>query len=345
MNALRRTLTIALTVATLGLGALSTAPDASAHGFFHGGRGGHGGGFHHGFGRVGHRFGWEPPPLRLGVWTSLGIRAPLGPLGRLSRRRRSACLPSGRASRPSGRAVLAKSWIISSNDGSPNRSAAFFRTAGRPRICSHLPPSPTHRGEFKCAPWFSAPSSPRRSYASRWRWSVRSAIPDLPTPCRPNKLRRAAPTRMRLPTPDKSSSTRSRFKIFSPRKMRSVRLSRRFQKTKPTPPIRKFKPRSTRPPSITASRIMVNTTTSPTTLPSSSKGLIEKKTFVGHDVIVKRQIDAIGADDKLSPKEKRAQIKELKETLRSIEPVKYPDNITIVAKYYDKLSEIFDSEE
>ena len=71
----------------------------------------------------------------------------------------------------------------------------------------------------------------------------------------------------------------------------------------------------------------------------------EKKTFVGHDVIVKQQIDAISADDKLSPKEKRAQIKELKETLRSIEPVKYPDNITIVAKYYDKLSEIFDSEE
>ena len=59
MNALRKTLTIALTVATLGLGALSTAPDASAHGFFHGGHGGHGGGFHHGFGRVGHRFGWE----------------------------------------------------------------------------------------------------------------------------------------------------------------------------------------------------------------------------------------------------------------------------------------------
>ena len=71
----------------------------------------------------------------------------------------------------------------------------------------------------------------------------------------------------------------------------------------------------------------------------------EKKTFVGHDVIVKKQIDAIRADDKLSPKEKRAQIEDLKETLRSIEPVKYPDNITVVAKYYDKLSEIFADDE
>jgi len=59
MNTLRKTLTIALTAATLALGAIATAPDASAHGFFHGGHGGHGGGFHRDFGRVGHRFGWE----------------------------------------------------------------------------------------------------------------------------------------------------------------------------------------------------------------------------------------------------------------------------------------------
>lgn len=71
----------------------------------------------------------------------------------------------------------------------------------------------------------------------------------------------------------------------------------------------------------------------------------EKKTFVGHDAIVKKQMDAISADDKLSPKEKRTQLRDLKETLRTIEPVKYPDNITLVAKYYDKLSEIFDDEQ
>jgi hypothetical protein len=56
MNILRKTLAIALTAATLGLGAIETTTSASAHGFFHGG---HGGGFHHGFGRVGHRFGWD----------------------------------------------------------------------------------------------------------------------------------------------------------------------------------------------------------------------------------------------------------------------------------------------
>ena len=130
MNALRRTLTIALTVATLGLGALSTAPDASAHGFFHPGRGGHGGGFHHGFGRVGHRFGWEHHRFGWGVGPSLGIplvpslrlRAPLGlSLGRLSscRRDRSQRIGAGRARMSSGNAprihgqvLLAQSSII-----------------------------------------------------------------------------------------------------------------------------------------------------------------------------------------------------------------------------------------
>jgi hypothetical protein len=71
----------------------------------------------------------------------------------------------------------------------------------------------------------------------------------------------------------------------------------------------------------------------------------EKKTFVGHDVILKQQIAAINSDDKLQPKDKRDQIKDLKDKLKSIEPVKYPDNVTMVTKYYDKLSEIFNGDE
>lgn len=52
MTTLRNTLAIALTAATLSLGAIATSPSASAHGFFHGG--GH---FHRNFGRVGHGWG------------------------------------------------------------------------------------------------------------------------------------------------------------------------------------------------------------------------------------------------------------------------------------------------
>jgi hypothetical protein len=71
----------------------------------------------------------------------------------------------------------------------------------------------------------------------------------------------------------------------------------------------------------------------------------EKKAFVGHEAVLKKQIADIGADDKLQPREKREQIKQLKDTLKSIEPVEYPDNITLVTKYYDQLSEIFNDEQ
>lgn len=71
----------------------------------------------------------------------------------------------------------------------------------------------------------------------------------------------------------------------------------------------------------------------------------EKKTFVGPDVILKREISKINSDGKLQPEDKEAQIKELKDKLKSTEQVKYPDNITLVTKYYDKLSEIFSDEE
>ncbi len=70
-----------------------------------------------------------------------------------------------------------------------------------------------------------------------------------------------------------------------------------------------------------------------------------KKLFVGPDVILKREISKINSDGKLQPEDKEAQIKELKDKLKSTEQVKYPDNITLVTKYYDKLSEIFSDEE
>jgi hypothetical protein len=71
----------------------------------------------------------------------------------------------------------------------------------------------------------------------------------------------------------------------------------------------------------------------------------EKKAFVGHEAVLKKQIADIGADDRLQPREKREQIKQLKDTLKTIEPVKYPDNIALVTKYYDQLSELFNDEQ
>jgi hypothetical protein len=64
----------------------------------------------------------------------------------------------------------------------------------------------------------------------------------------------------------------------------------------------------------------------------------ETKKFVGADVVIKKQIAEVQADKKLSAKDKKEQLDDLKEQLKSVEAVKIPANIELVTKYYDKLS-------
>jgi TolA-binding protein len=70
----------------------------------------------------------------------------------------------------------------------------------------------------------------------------------------------------------------------------------------------------------------------------------DSKAFVGQEVVLKKQLSELAADRKMSPREKSDQIKELKEMLKAVEPVKFPNNIVIVAKYYDRLSDLLDDE-
>jgi hypothetical protein len=71
----------------------------------------------------------------------------------------------------------------------------------------------------------------------------------------------------------------------------------------------------------------------------------DTKAFVGHETMVKRQIAEVENDGTLRKGQKKAQLRELDEMLRSIVPVKYPDNIALVAKSYDKLAPIFDDDD
>ena len=71
----------------------------------------------------------------------------------------------------------------------------------------------------------------------------------------------------------------------------------------------------------------------------------EKKAWVGPEVILKQQIAQVSADSKLTAKEKAKQLKELNNDLASVEPVRFPGNITLVAKYFDKLDELFGEED
>ena len=63
----------------------------------------------------------------------------------------------------------------------------------------------------------------------------------------------------------------------------------------------------------------------------------QTKKYVGADVLLKKQIAEIQADKKMKPAEKKQAIEELNAALKSIEPVKFPGNIDLVVKYYDKI--------
>lgn len=63
----------------------------------------------------------------------------------------------------------------------------------------------------------------------------------------------------------------------------------------------------------------------------------QTKKYVGAEVVIKQQIAEIEADKTLSAKDKKDQLDELNESLKSVEPLKFPGNIDLVMKYYDRL--------
>ena len=64
----------------------------------------------------------------------------------------------------------------------------------------------------------------------------------------------------------------------------------------------------------------------------------DTKKYVGPDAVVQKEIAAIEGE-KLTPDVKKGQIDELQSDLKSpVEPVKFPANIDLVVKNYDKLN-------
>jgi hypothetical protein len=64
----------------------------------------------------------------------------------------------------------------------------------------------------------------------------------------------------------------------------------------------------------------------------------DTKKYVGPDAVVKKEIAAIDSE-KLAPNDKKGQIDELQSDLKSpVEPEKFPANIDLVVKNYDKLN-------
>jgi hypothetical protein len=62
------------------------------------------------------------------------------------------------------------------------------------------------------------------------------------------------------------------------------------------------------------------------------------KKYVGADVVLKQQIAEVRADPKMTAADKKAALAEMNEALKAVEPVKFPANIDLVVKYYDKIA-------
>lgn len=65
------------------------------------------------------------------------------------------------------------------------------------------------------------------------------------------------------------------------------------------------------------------------------------KKYVGMEAVIKAQIAQVEADKKMPAKDKKEALAELKEALKTPEPViENKGNIDVVTKYYDKLAEV-----
>jgi len=69
------------------------------------------------------------------------------------------------------------------------------------------------------------------------------------------------------------------------------------------------------------------------------------KTFTEPPELLKKQIAAVQADAKIPAKDKKAILDDMNGALKSVEAVKFPANVTLVTKYFDKLSPLFQEDE
>jgi hypothetical protein len=69
------------------------------------------------------------------------------------------------------------------------------------------------------------------------------------------------------------------------------------------------------------------------------------KTFTEPPEALKKQIAAVQAEAKIPAKDKKAILDDMNEALKTVEPVKYPGNVTLVTKYYDKLGALMQDDE
>ena len=63
----------------------------------------------------------------------------------------------------------------------------------------------------------------------------------------------------------------------------------------------------------------------------------QSKKYVGEETLIKKQIADIAANAKMPAADKKAALDEMNQALKAVEPVKFPGNIDLVVKNYDKI--------
>jgi hypothetical protein len=68
----------------------------------------------------------------------------------------------------------------------------------------------------------------------------------------------------------------------------------------------------------------------------------ETKQYTPADVAIRQQIKDIEADKSLPADERKQALEELNESLKQAQPIRNPDNINLVKKYYDKIEAVLE---
>jgi hypothetical protein len=63
----------------------------------------------------------------------------------------------------------------------------------------------------------------------------------------------------------------------------------------------------------------------------------QTKAFMDPQTTIKKEIDDVTADQTIPENEKKQLLEELREALKSAQPIQFPSNIELVKKYYDKI--------
>jgi hypothetical protein len=70
-----------------------------------------------------------------------------------------------------------------------------------------------------------------------------------------------------------------------------------------------------------------------------------KKTFAQPPEVLKKQIALVEADKNMPAKDKKAALEDMNAALKTIAPVQFPENVTLVMKYYDQLGAILQDDD